>query len=182
MNIPLYLTAARILAIPLLVLAYYYLPVFGHHLAALLFAAAAITDFFDGYLARKNAQETRLGAFLDPVADKLLVVVAIILVVAERHWMGLVLPAIVIIGREIAISALREWMSTIGDSLSVAVSWLGKIKTCLQMIALGFLLWFKPGDSAWFLGTGVVMLYAASVLTIWSMIIYLRAAKKSLTF
>ncbi len=176
MNLPLYLTLARIVVIPLVVVVYYFMPHGGHQAAALLFLLAAVTDWLDGYLARKNQQVTRLGAFLDPVADKLLVAACIVMLVGEHYMACLVLPAMVIIGREIAISALREWMSELGKRTSVAVSYVGKVKTVLQMLALIVLLAYSPGQNKIILHAGVGMLFAAAALTLWSMFIYLKAA------
>jgi len=176
MNLPLHLTLARIVVIPLVVVVYYFVPHVGHQVAALLFLLAAVTDWLDGYLARKNQQVTRLGAFLDPVADKLLVAACIVMLVGEHYMASLVLPAMVIIGREIAISALREWMSELGKRTSVAVSYVGKIKTVLQMLALIVLLAYSPGQNKVILQAGAGMLFAAAALTLWSMLIYLKAA------
>ncbi|PMR77029.1 CDP-diacylglycerol--glycerol-3-phosphate 3-phosphatidyltransferase [Billgrantia endophytica] len=174
MNIPNILTLARIAFIPLLVV-FFYLPfVWSMPLAAGLFALAAVTDWLDGYLARRWDQATPFGAFLDPVADKLMVVVALALLIERFDSMWLTLPALVIIGREIVISALREWMAEMGKRGSVAVSWLGKVKTTLQMIALLLLLAFVPGTQL--AVVGVATLYVAAILTLWSMVLYLRSA------
>ena len=175
MNIPNYLTLIRIALVPVFV-AVYYMPVEGHHLiAALVFAAAAITDWFDGYLARYLNQATRLGAFLDPVADKLMVAVALVVLVAEKEFTYLAIPACIIIGREIVISALREWMAQIGKRTSVAVSLIGKFKTMIQMFAVILLLATTDGVS--FIGIlSYWMIWIAAFLTLWSMIMYLRAA------
>ena len=143
-------------------------------MAAGLFALAAVTDWLDGYLARRWDQATPFGAFLDPVADKLMVAVALALLIERFDSVWLTLPALVIIGREIVISALREWMAEMGKRGSVAVSWLGKVKTTLQMIALLLLLAFVPGSALAYVG--IVTLYVAAILTLWSMALYLRAA------
>lgn len=181
MNIPILLTLIRIFAIPV-VLVVYYLPFpWAHSLAAVVFLATAITDWFDGYLARKWHQTTRLGAFLDPVADKLLVAVSLIIVVGQHLIPFLAIPAAIIVGREIAISALREWMAELGKRASVAVSYLGKIKTVTQLIACVFLLWATPGTATWILIIGVFLLCIAAILTLWSMIIYLKLAWPDLT-
>ncbi|SFX51076.1 CDP-diacylglycerol--glycerol-3-phosphate 3-phosphatidyltransferase [Marinospirillum alkaliphilum] len=174
MNFPTFLTLLRILVIPLLVVIYY-LPIPNKYLiCALLFGAAALTDWLDGYLARRWDQMTPFGAFLDPVADKLMVAVALgVLIEAHASWI-MTFPALVIIGREIVISALREWMAEIGERGSVAVSWIGKIKTTFQMLAIFLLLLTPPGTLlAW---GGLALLYLAALLTLWSMISYLRAA------
>ena len=175
MNLPNILTLARIIMIPVLLLAYYYWPSeHGRLIAAGIFVVAAITDWFDGYLARKLNQATPLGAFLDPVADKLIVAVALVLLVEDYADIWLTIPACIIVGREIVISALREWMAELGKRASVAVSIIGKLKTTLQMVSIGLLLAFPSGSQ---LGDiGMCALYAAAVLTIWSMMVYLRAA------
>lgn len=181
MNLPTLLTLLRIAAVGVVVLLYI-LPVpWGHPVAAIVFLLAALTDWLDGYLARSLSMATRLGAFLDPVADKILVSVALVLVVGDQQAAYLSVPAAVIIGREVTISALREWMAEIGKRTSVAVSMLGKIKTILQMAALVMLLWDHPGSWVWLEGLGIVALYASAVLTLWSMIIYLRLAWPDLT-
>jgi len=174
MNIPNLLTLARILSIPLLVLLFYLPFAWSMPLAAALFALAAVTDWLDGYLARRWNQSTPFGAFLDPVADKLMVAVALALLIKRYEAIWLTLPALVIIGREIVISALREWMAEMGKRGQVAVSWIGKVKTTLQMIALLVLLAFAPGTPLALLG--VVTLYVAALLTLWSMFLYLKAA------
>mgnify|MGYP001997312845 FL=1 len=176
-NIPNALTLLRILLIPVLAVVFY-LPFQGHLLvAAGIFTLAAVTDWFDGYLARRLGQMTPFGAFLDPVADKLMVAVALVLLV-ERHDTPLfTLAACVIIGREIVISALREWMAELGERTSVAVSYIGKVKTAFQMVAVIGLLAIDPArDGTWLLGLCYLLLYTAAVLTLWSMVAYLRAA------
>ncbi|MCP1314316.1 MULTISPECIES: CDP-diacylglycerol--glycerol-3-phosphate 3-phosphatidyltransferase [unclassified Halomonas] len=174
MNIPNILTLARIVFIPLLVVLFYLPYSWSMPLAAILFALASITDWLDGYLARLWNQSTPFGAFLDPVADKLMVAVALALLIERFDTMLLTLPALVIIGREIVISALREWMAEMGKRGMVAVSWIGKLKTTLQMVALLVLLAFPPGHELAQLGVGI--LYVAAILTLWSMFQYLRAA------
>ena len=141
---PTMLTLLRIGLIPVFVL-FFYLPVSWSHLAATaIFSLAAITDWFDGYLARKLGQTSSFGAFLDPVADKLMVAVALILIVQDEPTPWLAIPAAVIIGREITVSALREWMAEIGKSSKVAVSQIGKVKTTAQMIAMIVLIYHQP--------------------------------------
>lgn len=180
-TIPNTLTILRIALIPVFVLVYY-LPFSWSHLATTaIFGLAALTDWFDGYLARRLGQSSPFGAFLDPVADKLIVAVALIMLVQSNPTIWFVVPAAVIVGREIAISALREWMAEIGERAQVAVSVIGKIKTTAQMVALLLLLYRDP---LWGMPTaeiGVVLLYVAAVLTLWSMIIYLRAAWPALS-
>jgi CDP-diacylglycerol--glycerol-3-phosphate 3-phosphatidyltransferase len=171
------LTWARIVAIPLIV-GVFELPLDGalrNVIATALFVIVALTDWADGYLARRLNQTSSFGAFLDPVADKFLVSAALLILVQLDRVDALV--ALIIIGREIAISALREWMAQIGASRSVAVHMIGKVKTTVQMIAIPFLLF--DGRLFGFVDTrawGTVLIYLAAVLTIWSMIYYLRRA------
>ncbi|OSM96025.1 MULTISPECIES: CDP-diacylglycerol--glycerol-3-phosphate 3-phosphatidyltransferase [Lonsdalea] len=176
-NIPTWLTLFRVALIPFFVLAFY-LPVAWAPLAcAVIFVGAAVTDWFDGFLARRWKQTTRFGAFLDPVADKVMVAVALVLVAEHYHSWWITLPAATMIAREIIISALREWMAEIGKRSSVAVSWIGKVKTTAQMLALFALLW-RP--DMWVQGVGVAALYVAAVLTFWSMFQYLNASRYDL--
>ena len=179
MNIPNSLTVSRMAMIPILVLVFY-LPFENHQqVAAGIFALAAITDWFDGYLARKLAQMTEFGAFLDPVADKLMVAVALVLLVEQHNTILFTLAASVIIGREIVVSALREWMAELGQRTSVAVSYIGKVKTFVQMVAIIALLALEPNvHPRWMSLTAYGMVYAAAILTIWSMFVYLKAAWK----
>ncbi|MEL7297608.1 MAG: CDP-diacylglycerol--glycerol-3-phosphate 3-phosphatidyltransferase [Pseudomonadota bacterium] len=170
------ITGFRIAAIPLCVLLYYLPFEWGRKAAALVFASAAISDFFDGYIARRFNQMTAFGAFLDPVADKLIVAIALVLLVhTEPSWMMSIIAAI-IIGREITVSALREWMASQQASAKVAVSYVGKIKTTFQLIGLSFMLW---GDTLWGLPIvelGFASLLLAAAMTLWSMWVYLSAA------
>lgn len=164
----------RVFLIPVCV-GLYYLPVpWSYAAAASVFAIAAITDWFDGYLARKLNQMSAFGAFLDPVADKLIVAAALIMLVEEYNDPWLTVPAIIIVGREIVISALREWMAELGKRASVAVSMIGKVKTTLQMVAILLLLSQPVGTFV--ANTGLVVMQAAAILTLWSMIVYLKAA------
>ncbi|MDV7210136.1 CDP-diacylglycerol--glycerol-3-phosphate 3-phosphatidyltransferase [Azotobacter beijerinckii] len=175
MNIPNILTTLRVLLIPVFILLFY-LPFTWSYLAAsAVFTFAAITDWFDGYLARRLQQSTPFGAFLDPVADKLIVAVALVLLVEEHANVWLTLPAIIIIGREIMVSALREWMAELGARAQVAVSSLGKWKTAAQMVALVLLLANPPLLTFWVV-LGYVLLIVAAALTLWSMMQYLLAA------
>ena len=175
-NIPNFLTLLRIAMIPIFV-AVFYLPVdWRYQVACLIFTAAALTDLLDGYLARRLDQTSRLGAFLDPVADKLMVAVALVLLVEDKPSVFLSLPAAVIIGREIAVSALREWMAELGARGKVAVSLYGKVKTTAQMLALVFLLYREPLLGLPVYGAGMVLLYLAAVLTLASMYQYLVLA------
>lgn len=175
MNIPNLLTVLRVALIPVFIL-FFYLPLSWSYWAASgVFAFAAVTDWFDGYLARRWEQSTPFGAFLDPVADKLMVAVALVLLVEEHANLWLTLPAVIIIGREIVVSALREWMAELGARAHVAVSNLGKWKTAAQMLALVILLANPPQLSLW-VGIGYVLLLVAAALTLWSMLQYLLAA------
>ncbi len=175
MNIPNLLTVLRVLLIPVFI-ALFYLPFSWSYWAASgVFALASATDWLDGYLARRLGQSTPFGAFLDPVADKLMVAVALVLLVAEHASLWLTLPAMIIIGREIVVSALREWMAELGARAQVAVSQLGKWKTAAQMAALIILLANPPRLDLW-VSLGLALLLIAAVLTLWSMIQYLRAA------
>lgn len=170
------LTLFRIVVIPAMVLIYY--TPFGWRFVAAgaLFSLAAITDFLDGYVARKYNQSTPFGAFLDPVADKLLVAAALCVLIQAHGTLWFTVPAIIIVGREIVISALREWMAELGVRSAVAVSAIGKIKTTFQMIAIIVLLVFPPGWNYLLTIVGYIALYVAAVLTLYSMIIYLKAA------
>jgi len=178
-NLPTLLTLMRIVLLPVLVVVFY-LPVeWARPCAAALFVLGGITDWLDGYLARLWQQESRFGAFLDPVADKLMVMTALVLVVESASTWVVTVPAIVIVGREITISALREWMAEIGQRASVAVSIWGKLKTTCQIVALVVLLYEKPlfGLDLW--AAGIALLYVAAALTIWSMIQCIQAAIRS---
>lgn len=176
MNIPTVLTLLRIALIPVFVAAFY-MPVSWANLAtAALFVVAGITDWFDGYLARRLNQTSPFGAFLDPVADKLMVAAALVLLVQSHPTAWLAVPAVVIIGREIAVSALREWMAELGSRARVAVSVLGKYKTAAQMVALVLLLYRDPIAGLPVQTLGFALLYIAAGLTLWSMAVYLRAA------
>ncbi len=170
------LTMCRIVFIPLLVVLYYS-PFEWRFLASgALFGLAGITDALDGYIARKYNIASPFGAFLDPVADKLMVAVALALLIQNHNDVMFTLPAIVIICREIVISALREWMAELGKRASVAVSSIGKVKTTFQIAAIVILLAFTPETFPLFNKIGFVALYAAAVLTIWSMLVYIKAA------
>lgn len=180
-NVPNFLTLLRLVLVPV-VLILYYLPVSWAHLsAAILFAIAAATDWLDGYLARNLKQMTKFGAFLDPVADKLMVAVTLVLIVGELRMPFLAIPAAIIVGREIVVSALREWMAELGKRTSLAVTMVAKIKTTVQMIALVLLILYRPQDPAILLIAGIFLLYIAAGLTLWSMIMYLKIAWPDLT-
>ena len=184
LNIPNTQTWARIALIPIFV-GVFYLPdsllsvPHKNLIATTLFAAAAVTDWFDGFLARALGQTSAFGAFLDPVADKLMVAAALILLVQLARVDAIV--AVVIIGREITISALREWMARVGKSASVAVAYVGKLKTAAQMLAIPLLLYDAPVQSIDAGTLGSVLIYIAAALTLWSMGYYLQRAIPLLT-
>lgn len=182
LNIPNIITLCRIGLMPVLVVIFY-LPQFEnqHVVLASLFFVIGVTDLFDGYLARKLNQQSEFGAFLDPVADKLTVGIALVLIVSAHPGAIVAIPAAVIIGRELMISALREWMANIGDVASVKVSFIGKVKTSGQLWAIGFMLYEQP--IGWFspLEFGILLLYISAALTLWSMVSYLIAAWPSLS-
>lgn len=176
-NVPTWFTLFRVVLIPFFVLAFYAPFTWAPFASAAIFAIAAVTDWFDGFLARRLKQTTRFGAFLDPVADKVMVITALALVIDHYHVWWITLPAITMVAREIIISALREWMAGIGKSSRVAVSWAGKIKTALQMASLVGLLW-RPNSYVEVIA--IVALYLAAILTFWSMYQYLLAARDDL--
>ena len=175
-TIPTLMTWTRIVAIPLIVGVFYAPidPATRNLIATLMFVVFAATDWLDGFLARKLNQASAFGAFLDPVADKFLVCASLLVLVHLGRTD--VFVALIIIGREIAISALREWMAQIGASKSVAVHMIGKLKTTAQMVAIPFLLYdgrvFGIDTGLW----GIVLIWGAAVLTVWSMVYYLRKA------
>jgi len=181
-NLPNALTWFRVVAIPLVVLVFYGPELFdwqeswARPAAGLLFGLAGITDYFDGYLARRLGLTSSFGAFLDPVADKLIVSTALVLLVQADPQITLALVAAIIIGREITVSALREWMSQIGARAHVAVSIFGKWKTTLQIIGISLMLYREPLLALPVYRIGEWLLYVAAALTLWSMIDYLRAA------
>ncbi|MEM6708592.1 MAG: CDP-diacylglycerol--glycerol-3-phosphate 3-phosphatidyltransferase [Pseudomonadota bacterium] len=176
MNVPNLITLIRILLVPLFVCVYY-APWAGANLAAAsLFAVAAATDWLDGYLARSLNQMTRFGAFLDPVADKIIVVTALVMLIGSHASPLLTLPGLVIVGREIVISSLRAWMAELNRRGLVEVSLLGKVKTTVQMVALILLLATPAVPLTPWVWSGYGLLYVAAALTLWSMILYLRAA------
>lgn len=178
-NLPNVLTMLRVAAIPI-VLGLFYLPPDQYPLARQiafgLYAAACVTDWIDGYLARKWGQMSKFGAFMDPVADKLLVAVSLVMLLESRPGGLLALLVAIILSREITVSALREWMAELGARTSVAVGSAGKLKTIFQMVAIGMMLFERPlfGIPIYEIGFG--LLFAAAALTVWSMVLYLRAA------
>ena len=175
-NLPNTLTWLRILMIPGVVILYYLPFWWAHPAAGVGFALAGITDTLDGYFARKLGLTSRLGAFLDPVADKLIVAAALVLIVSGDSRWFVVIMAIVIIGREIAVSALREWMAEIGARGRIKVSQLAKYKTIMQITGLSMMLFHHRLLGIAIYKLGVVLTAIAAVLTLWSMILYLRLA------
>lgn len=175
-NVPNLLTWLRIVLIPVVVVLFYVPYDWGDVAAGLLFAIAGITDLLDGYMARRMNLVSPLGAFLDPVADKLIVAVALVLIVSRDPSWYVTLTAAVIIGREIAISALREWMAEIGARRKIAVSALGKIKTVVQITGLSMMLYYEDLFGLPIYSIGLVLTIAAGVLTLWSMVVYLKLA------
>jgi CDP-diacylglycerol--glycerol-3-phosphate 3-phosphatidyltransferase/cardiolipin synthase len=182
LNVPNALTAVRIALIPALVVLYYLPYHWAHPAAALVFALAGITDWLDGYLARRLQQTSAFGAFADPVADKLIIATALVLLVAdaasERSWLSvsITLSSAVIIGREITVSALREWMAELGARAHVAVSSVGKLKTTSQIVAVILMLYEEPLLGLPTYEIGFVSLFVSAALTLWSMFMYLRVA------
>ena len=177
-NIPNCVTFFRLLLIPVFIILFYIKPQGPHVWAAGVFALAAGTDWLDGFLARTLKQTTPFGAFLDPVADKVMVAAALIMIVENFNTPLVTIPALVMISREIIISALREWMAEIGQRSQVAVSWIGKWKTTIQMVALTGLIWQYNSTMIW---ASYVFLYGATVLTLYSAYDYLKAAWGDLT-
>lgn len=180
LNIPLALTLGRVAAIPVVLALFYVDWPHARQWACLLFALACFTDWLDGYLARKWNQTSKFGAFLDPVADKLLVAVSLVMLLRDRELQGqgdvMAVLVAIIIGREITISALREWLAELGQRTTVAVSSVGKVKTGFQMTAIGMLIWQQPFFGVPIYELGFICLFVAAALTIWSMAVYLRAA------
>lgn len=176
MGIPNWLTAFRVGLVPVLVLVFILPFGWARSAAAVVFLLAAVTDWLDGFAARRLNQSSRLGAFLDPVADKLIVAAALVLVtMADPHpWVAI--PALIIIGREIAVSALREWMAGVGAGKAVAVSWAGKVKTAVQMASITLMLYGHGAGGVPLYRIGLVLLYVAAALTVASMLLYLRSA------
>ena len=180
LNLPTSLTLFRMAAVPVFVLVFL-LPWRWANLAcAILFLVAAITDWLDGYLARRLNQTSRFGEFLDPVADKLMVVIVLVMLVQAQSNLWEDIIAMIIIGREITVSALREWMATIGERATVKVQFSGKLKTTLQMFGIGFMVWQVPIMGLDIYKIGYFLLIAAAIMTLYSMVAYLRAAWPSL--
>ncbi|MBL4829295.1 MAG: CDP-diacylglycerol--glycerol-3-phosphate 3-phosphatidyltransferase [Aliivibrio sp.] len=176
-SIPNILTLARLFLIPVIVVVFYLPYEWSAMAAAAVFWVAGFTDWLDGVIARKLQQSTKFGAFIDPVADKVMVAASLVLITDYYHTLWITIPAITMIAREIIISALREWMAEIGKRSNVAVSWVGKVKTVTQMFALWVLIWHHNDYMIW---VGYASLYVATILTYWSMFQYLSAAKDDL--
>jgi CDP-diacylglycerol--glycerol-3-phosphate 3-phosphatidyltransferase len=175
-NLPTYLTLLRIALIPLLAVIFYLPWTYANFTCTAIFLFAGITDWLDGYLARRMGQETAFGAFLDPVADKLMVAFVLVLLVEHESSPYLTIPAAIIIGREIAIASLREWMAEVGQRAKVQVSQLGKWKTTAQITSIALLLYGENIAGLPIKTLGYWLLYIAAILTLWSMVNYLTAA------
>ena len=181
LSLPNQLTVARIFLIPIFI-GVFFAPEFQfkNFVLTLIFFIAGVTDWFDGYLARKLNQQSAFGTFLDPVADKLMVSTVLVCLVSMHPSFGVIVSSIIVVGREITISALREWMASVGEMSKVKVNYIGKIKTSAQMLAIGFMLYEVPLFDMPILAIGKVLLYIAAGLTLWSMFGYLKAAWPSL--
>lgn len=175
-NIPNYFTLLRIILVPVIVVFYYFPFTQVHIIATVLFILASLTDFFDGFLARRWKVSSGLGAFLDPVADKVLIVICLTILVSQERLSFIVLATLIIVAREIIVSGLREWMAEVGKRAHVAVSYIGKWKTFCQMLAIILLLYSSNVSSFWITWLGVFLIYVAAFLTLWSMIMYIKAA------
>ncbi|VAW97577.1 CDP-diacylglycerol--glycerol-3-phosphate 3-phosphatidyltransferase [hydrothermal vent metagenome] len=181
LSLPNQLTVARIVFIPIFLLVFY-IPLWGanNYILAGIFFIASVTDWLDGYLARRWDQQSDFGAFLDPVADKLMIATVLVCLVSKYPSFGVTISAVIIVGREITVSALREWMASLGERAKVKVGYPGKIKTGFQMLAIGLMLYEVPVWGINTLETGKIFLYIAAALTVWSMLGYLKAAWPSL--
>lgn len=179
-NLAIILTLVRIVAIPIVVVAFYMPIPHARPIAGIVFGLAAVTDLLDGYVARRFNQTSRFGEFLDPVADKLMVAIVLVLLVQSDPRSFVDVIAMIIIGREITVSALREWMATIGERTSVKVAFSGKLKTTLQMFGIGFMVYGEPMFGIDIYSIGFYLLLAAAGMTLWSMFVYLRAAWPSM--
>lgn len=175
-NFAILLTLFRIAAIPVVVILFYSPMEHARPIAAIFFGVAAVTDILDGWVARRFGQMSKFGEFLDPVADKLMVAIVLVMLVQGDPLWYVDIIAMIIIGREITISALREWMATIGERANVKVTMAGKIKTVLQMFGIAFMVYQNQFMGFDIYGIGFVLLMAAAGMTIWSMFVYLRAA------
>ena len=177
LNLPNTLTLLRIVVLLPLAVLFYFLPLaYAHQLTVFCILLMIVTDYLDGFLARRWKQGTRFGAFLDPVADKLVVVTGCIVISAHYSNILITLCSIVIVAREIIISALREWMAELGKRVSIKVLFIGKLKVNFQAFAIVILIWYGPASSRWVYYLGVMLLLLAVTLTLWSMVVYLRHA------
>ena len=176
LTLPTILTLLRIVLIPVFVIVFYLPFSWAYIAAAMVYTLASITDWFDGYLARVLNQESAFGAFLDPVADKLMVVVAIVLLVEANPSPVLAIPSIIIISRELTVSALREWMAELGSRATIKVSFVGKAKTTVQLISLIMMIYHESLFGIPIFQLGLALYYVAAILTLYSMMVYLRAA------
>ena len=175
------LTWIRIAAIPIVVYCFFNPGELARPIAGVVFAVAAITDLLDGWVARRLRQTSAFGEFLDPVADKLMVAIVLVLLVQSDPTVPVALTAAVIIGREITVSGLREWMASIGERGNVAVSQGGKVKTTLQMVGIGLMVYRNPTFGILVYEVGFALLLLAAAMTLWSMVVYLRAAWPSMS-
>ncbi len=180
MNAANLVTCSRVAMIPIVIILHYSSLPYHQYYAAGLFAIASLTDWLDGYLARKLNQTSDFGAFLDPVADKLLVVMAMVLLAANHPSIWFVLPTAIIIAREVFVSALREWMANSNKRDVVKVGYIGKVKTTVQMIAIIILLATDASTPQSIVWLGYVLIYVSAVFSLWSMVTYLRAALPTL--
>lgn len=178
MKLPNQITFFRILLIPIFMLFFYWPHPFSHWIAAVVFALAGFSDWLDGYLARRWNQTSAFGAFLDPVADKLLVVIALVLLVSRPYLMYISFPVAIIAGRELVVCAIREWMAELGRKAKVKVIYIAKIKTTLQFIAIILLVAYVPAEWVWIKWSGYAFLYGAAFLTLWTMVVYIRIVIK----
>lgn len=175
-NLPTWLTLFRLVLIPVVVVMLCIDFPMRDHIVTVGFAIAVVTDWFDGWLARRWQQESAFGAFLDPVADKLIVCTVLVFLLYHDPRLLMALPVVVIIGRELTVSALREWMAEQGERNIVAVGSIGKYKTAFQMIAIVLLLWDMTRPSGFIYGVGLALLWVSAILTLWSMFQYMRSA------
>jgi CDP-diacylglycerol--glycerol-3-phosphate 3-phosphatidyltransferase/cardiolipin synthase len=181
LNFAILLTLFRIAAIPAVVVLFYSPLEHARPVAAILFGVAAITDLLDGWVARRFGQMSKFGEFLDPVADKLMVAIVLVMLVQGDPLWHVDIIAMIIIGREITISALREWMATIGERANVKVNWTGKVKTVLQMFGIAFMVYQNEFLGFDIYGIGFMLLMVAAGMTVWSMFVYLKAAWPHIT-
>lgn len=181
MNAANIVTCTRIALIPVFIAVYYSSLPWANAIACVIFSTACFSDFLDGYLARKYNQTSNFGAFLDPVADKLLVSVTIVVVASTYTTPWFIAPAAFMVAREVLISGLREWMAMNNQRDTVAVGFIGKVKTSLQMLGIGFLLATNPDGPLWIVSMGYIQIYAATFFSFWSMMIYLKSAWPVLT-